>query len=137
MGAHVSVPAYKRSIPQRYALWGLKCQECGGILFPPKAYCPYCGARGEFVPFKLRPEGEVYSFTEISAAGAPPEFSDLARTRASFTVALVRLDDGPMITAQLTSMSGEIHIGTRVRGVFKRIYVEEGVIRYGLKFERA
>ncbi|MGE5485155.1 MAG: Zn-ribbon domain-containing OB-fold protein [Ignavibacteriales bacterium] len=135
MGAHVSVPSYRRSLPQRYMLQALKCGKCGRVIFPPKGCCPECGQRAGFVPFRLRPEGEVFSFTELSAAGAPPEFGDLARTRKGYVVGIVKLDDGPSIMAQLSAATGPVEIGRRVRGVFKRIYAEEGIVRYGMKFE--
>ena len=97
--------------------------------------CRECGESSDLIPLQLRPEGEIYSFTEIVAAAAPPEFTDLSRSRQAYTVALVRLDDGPKIAAQIVPSAKPVTIGARVRAVFKRIYVEEDVVRYGLKFE--
>lgn len=131
----MSVPAYRRSLPQRYALMGLKCSTCNAIVFPPKAYCPHCRSSGAVSPVRLKPEGEVYSFAEISAAGSPPEFAHLARTRDSYVVALIRLDEGPRIMAQVVTSGKQVQIGSRVHGVFKQVYTEEGIVRYGLKFQ--
>jgi uncharacterized OB-fold protein len=37
--AHVSVPMYWRTIPQRYKMMGQKCKKCGSVNFPPKGVC--------------------------------------------------------------------------------------------------
>ena len=54
-----------------------------------------------------------------------------------YTVALVRLDDGPMVTAQLTDVdAGDVAIGMRVEMVTRKLREEgdEGQIIYGYKF---
>ena len=56
-----------REIPGRYNLVGTKCENCGKIFFPSRAFCPYCrrASIGKVVPFKLKRSGEVYSFSVI------------------------------------------------------------------------
>ena len=54
-----------------------------------------------------------------------------------YTVALVRLNEGPMITAQLTDVeTDEVEIGMPVEMVTRRMQEdgEDGLIVYGYKF---
>jgi hypothetical protein len=56
---------------------------------------------------------------------------------APYTVALVRLKEGPLVTAQLTDVDPEqVHIGMPVEMVTRvlREEGEEGMIIYGYKF---
>jgi len=50
-------------------------------------------------------------------------------------VAIVELEEGPRIIAQLDNpLNKQLAIGMPVQFVFRQIYEEEGVIRYGFKF---
>jgi uncharacterized OB-fold protein len=136
VGAHVSVPMYRRTLPQRLRLEGRRCVSCGRVQFPPAAACPGCfGDR--FEPYILSGRGVVEAATYITAAGAPPEFTAQARAEGGYWVAIVRLAEGPKITAQLTGFETPPQIGQPVEAVVRRLYVEEGVIRYGFKFQPA
>ncbi len=75
--------------------------------------------------------GEVYSYSTMY--NTPKGFEE----QKPYTVALVKLDDGPMITAQLTDVDhDDVHIGMRVEMVTRKIREEgsEGQIIYGYKF---
>ncbi len=85
--------------------------------------------------FRLSGRGSVVASTWISAAGAPPEFAEQARLSGGYAVGMVAADEGPMITAQLVGFLEPPPPGTRVRAVIRRLYVEEGVVRYGFKFQ--
>lgn len=135
MGAHISVPMYQRALPQRYRLIGQKCLKCGRIIFPPKAACNYCSGSFEFEEVQLSGKGTVYSYTIIAGGGVPPEFEEMGKCKGSYPVAIVELDEGPRVIAQLINSSKEITIGMPVEVVFRKIYEEEGVIRYGFKFK--
>ncbi len=82
----------------------------------------------------LRPlsgRGEVYSYSTMY--NAPRGFDD----QKPYTIALIRLDDGPMVTAQLTDVChDEIAIGMRVEMVTRKLREDgdEGQIIYGYKF---
>ncbi len=135
MGAHISIPMYRRTVPQRYRLAGQRCTACGRVNFPPKAVCRYCRTGTGFDSVRLSGRGTVYSYTVIAGGGAPPEFSEEARCKGSYPVVLVELEEGPRIIAQLVDPPEEgITVGMKVEAVFRRIYEEEGVIRYGFKF---
>ncbi len=74
--------------------------------------------------------GEIYSFTLLTSP--PAGFED----QAPYTLALVRLDEGTLVTAQLTDLSEAPQIGDRVEMVTRRLYSDgdSGAIIYGYKF---
>ena len=79
----------------------------------------------------LSGRGEVYSFSTMY--NAPQGFEE----QKPYTIALVKLDEGPMVTAQLTDVdSGDVRIGLRVEMVTRKLREEsdEGQIIYGYKF---
>ena len=130
MGAHLSVPMYRRNLRQRLVLEGQRCTACGRTQFPPLARCGQCRGQ-ELQPYRLGGAGVVVAATYITPAGAPPEFAAQARAAGGYGVAIIQLDDGPRITGQTV---GEAAIGQRVRAVIRRLYEEDGVVRYGFKF---
>jgi uncharacterized OB-fold protein len=133
--AHVSVPMYWRTIPQRYRLVGLKCKQCGKVNFPPKGVCKYCSASSEFAEVRLSGRGRVHTFTLIGAGGAPPEFAEQEKAGGVYPVTIVELDEGPKVIGQMADVNPkDVKIGMPVRAELRRIYEEEGVVRYGFKF---
>ena len=75
--------------------------------------------------------GEIYSFSTMY--NVPVGYEE----QKPYTVALVRLEEGPLVTAQLTDIdSADVHIGLRVEMVTRRLREEgaEGQIIYGYKF---
>jgi uncharacterized protein len=80
---------------------------------------------------KLSGLGEVYSFSTMY--NAPKGFED----QKPYTVALIKMDDGPLLTAQLTDVDhDQVNIGMRVEMVTRKIREDgmEGQIVYGYKF---
>jgi uncharacterized OB-fold protein len=126
---------YWRTIPQRYRLVGLQCKKCGKVNFPPKGVCKYCNASSEFVEVRLSGRGKVHTFTLIGAGGAPPEFAEQEKAGGVYPVTIVELDEGPKVIGQMADVNPkDVKIGMPVRAELRRIYEEEGVIRYGFKF---
>ena len=115
---------------QRYSLVGEECDNCGTKLFPPRDVCVECAAPAKEL-YTFTGLGEVYSYTTIY--DAPAGFEHYA----PYTVALVKLDEGPLVTAQLTDCDEqEISVGTPVEMVTRKIRTDgdEGTIVYGYKF---
>ncbi len=127
----MEVPRYWRLKNQRYTLVGEVCPHCDGKIFPPRDVCPHCGQDAK-TKFTFSGKGEVYSFTTISDAPAGYE------ENAPYTVALVKLQEGPVVTAQLTDLGEEpVKIGMPVEMVTRKIRTDEGdrgIIVYGYKF---
>jgi len=111
-------------------LQGEVCEKCGSLIFPPRDVCPECEAPAK-TPYTFSGRGEVYSYTTIYHP--PAGFEE----DAPYTVTLVRLEEGPMVTAQLTDVDADqVEIGMPVEMVTRRISAdgEEGIITYGYKF---
>ena len=128
--ADTNLPRMWRLRDQRYRLEGVECTSCGTKLFPAKAICPQCKAE-TFKPTLFSGRGEIYSFSVVYQA--PHGFEkDLP-----YTVALIKLEEGPIITAQLTDIdAGEAQIGMKVEMV-TRVLTDDGdlgAIEYGYKF---
>ena len=83
--------------------------------------------------FQFSGKGEVYSFTTIQ--DAPAGFEE----QAPYVLAIIKLDEGPMITAQLTDLDGPVEIGMRVEMVTRKLRSEgaQGMILYGYKFRKS
>src|SRR4030043_1856614 len=81
---------------------------------------------------ELSGRGTVFSYTTLYDAPKGFEF------QLPYTVALVKLKEGPMITAQLTDLGDEtVEIGMPVEMVTRKLRSdgdERGIIVYGYKF---
>jgi hypothetical protein len=116
---------------QRYGLVGEVCPHCAAKIFPPRDVCPNCGGEAK-TAFAFSGKGEVFSYTTIYEA--PAGFDDTA----PYTVALVKLEEGPLVTAQLTDLGSQpVEIGMPVEMVTRRLRQdgdERGMLIYGYKF---
>jgi len=119
---------------QRYALMGEVCPHCQVKIFPPRDICPACGKEAKDI-YQFSGRGEVYSFTTIYEPPAGYE------ENVPYTVALIKLEEGPLVTAQLTDFGDEpVKIGASVEMVTRRLRQdgdERGLIVYGYKFRPA
>jgi hypothetical protein len=127
----MEIPRHWRLKQQRYSLVGEVCPHCQAKLFPPRDVCPVCGGEAK-APYAFSGKGTIYSYTVMT--DAPAGFEE----NAPYTVALVKLDEGPMITAQLTDLGEQpVEIGMPVEMVTRRIRQdgdERGMLVYGYKF---
>lgn len=115
---------------QRYGLVGEVCPHCKVKIFPPRDLCPDCGLEAK-EPFAFSGRGEVYSYAPVKDAPAGFEGN------APYTVALVRLAEGPMVTAQLTDLGTQApQIGMPVEMVTRKLRADgdRGMLVYGYKF---
>jgi uncharacterized protein len=116
---------------QRYRLVGEVCPHCQAKIFPPRDICPECGGEAKSL-YNFSGRGKVYSYTTVYTPPAGYE------ENAPYTVALVELEEGPLVTAQLTDLGEQsIEIGTPVEMVTRRIKQdgdERGILVYGYKF---
>jgi uncharacterized OB-fold protein len=134
MTAYISLPMYSASIDDRLRLQAGKCGNCGTLNYPPRQVCTCCGG-SQFSKQALIGRGEVYTFTVIARGGAPAEFDEQQTMTGSITVGVITLDEGPRVVGQIVDSAGtEIQVGSRVRSVVRRLYDQEGIVRYGLKF---
>jgi len=126
----MDIPRVWRLRLQRYRLQGTRCNGCSELHFPPMLICQKCRSR-DLAPYQLLGKGVVYSFSTVYTPLI--QFEDVA----PYVVALIDLEEGPRITAQLTDvLSGEVEIGMPVEIVTRKISEQgrQGVIVYGYKF---
>ncbi len=91
---------------------------------------PFGEDAGESEIFPLSGKGTVYSFTTVMSPAS--EFEAFA----PYVLALIQLDEGPIITAQLTDLDSSPEIGMRVEMVVRKVRTDgsKGIIIYGQKF---
>lgn len=128
----MEVSRHWRLKKQRYALIGEVCPHCQEKIFPPRDICPDCGEDARLL-YQFSGRGEVYSFTTVFQAPSGHE------EQAPYTVAMVKLDEGPMVTAQLTDLSRDenpVEIGMPVEMVTRKLQSDgdRGMLVYGYKF---
>jgi len=127
----MDIPRHWRLNKQRYALTGEICPHCSAKIFPPRDVCPECGDEAK-TEFEFSGRGEIYSFTDIY--NAPEGFEETI----PYTIALIKLDEGPVVTAQLTDVGEqEVEIGMPVEIITRKIRSdgdERGLLVYGYKF---
>ncbi len=119
---------YHRLRPAYYRMEGQRCTSCRAVQFPPRTACRICRAR-TLEPHRLSGRGIVYSHAEV--AQAPRGFV------SPYLVALVKLEEGLLVTAQLTDVEPEdVVIGLPVEMVTRRIqeHGPHGYLVYGYKF---
>ena len=115
---------------QRYGLVGEQCHHCQTKIFPPRDICPDCGNEARDL-YKFSGKGEIYSFTTVYEP--PAGFEE----QAPYSVALVKLEEGPMLTAQLTDFGdSKPEIGMPVEMVTRKLRSDgdKGMLIYGYKF---
>ena len=118
---------------QRYGLVGEICPHCEEKIFPPRDVCPNCVQEAK-TPYVFSGKGEVFSYTTVY--DAPEGYEG----NAPYTVALIKLEEGPLVTAQLTDVdNGKVEIGVPVEMVTRKLREDgdRGMLVYGYKFRPA
>lgn len=126
----MQVARHWRTRSQRYSLTGEICDQCKTYIFPPRDVCPECEAPAK-TPYAFSGNGQVYSYSTVYQA--PEGYEQFA----PYTVGLVQLEEGPMVTAQITDIEPDkIEVGMPVEMVTRKLREEgeEGLIVYGYKF---
>jgi hypothetical protein len=113
-----------------YRLEGQRHRTTGEVRFPPRSAAPGETAE-DWERHTLSGKGEIYSFSVLRQV---PEGFDY---EAPYPVAMIRLDEGPLVVAQLTDCGeAELSIGQRVEMVTRKLKDtgEDGLLVYAYKF---
>ncbi|NTU85390.1 MAG: Zn-ribbon domain-containing OB-fold protein [Chloroflexales bacterium] len=114
----------------RYRLEGQRSRTTGAVRFPVQP--PALGEDvAEWEMVTLSGRGEIYSFSVLR------QVPDGYESFAPYPVALVRLEEGPLVSAQLTDCAeGDLAIGQPVEMVTRQLVDngEDHVLIYGYKF---
>ena len=128
----MQLPRDWRHRRERYQFIGGRCCECGAVHFPLRRVCPECGS-ADTEERRFCGRGEVYSYSVVYKA--PAGFEGYV----PYVVALIKLEEGPLVTAQLTEVEPEdVSVGMPVECVVRkwRERGTDGLITYGYKFRR-
>lgn len=130
-GAYVSRSQYLEGARARLTLASQKIAN--GVIWPPRQL----DSSGQRLPSEshaLTGDAIVESWTKLSAAGAPSEFSLRAPILGGIQTLLVRFEQGPRgVFLVCDDVDYSPTIGDEIEFSVRRIYGQEGVIRYGLK----
>ncbi|MBI3051975.1 Zn-ribbon domain-containing OB-fold protein [Candidatus Woesearchaeota archaeon] len=125
-----------RNMPSFYNLTGSRCNGCSHLEFPKAAACRKCGSQ-DLSEHSFSGTGKIETYTIIRQPFNEEGMAEQLVCSSPYAIAIVRLDEGPMITAQLADCeAGEIAIGKPVKAVLRKISEggDDGLIRYGYKF---
>jgi uncharacterized OB-fold protein len=126
----MEISRHWRLQPERLRLEGVRCTACAAVVFPRRPRCGRCGSEA-LAPHRLSGRGILHAVTEV--VDAPRGFEG----QVPYLVGLVRLDEGPVLTAQLTDVEPEdAVIGLELEVVTRRLREDgpDGLIHYGYKF---
>jgi uncharacterized OB-fold protein len=130
-GAYVSEAAYMEGAHARLSFMAQNVDD--KIVWPPRQM----DADGQRLPLPNQPlmaSASVESWTKLSAAGAPSEFALRAPVLGGIQTVFVRFEQGPCGVFLIADDEDyQPQIGDQVTFVVRRIYAQEGFIRYGMK----
>jgi uncharacterized OB-fold protein len=130
-GAYVSEAAYMEGATARLAFMAQSTTT--NLIWPPRQL-DADGLRLESPNQPLMTSATVESWTKLSAAGAPSEFALRAPVLGGIQTVFVRFEQGPCgVFLVADDEEYEPAIGDEVTFVVRRIYAQEGLIRYGMK----
>ena len=126
----MQLPRYHRLRKAFYRLEGSRCGACDRLFFPSRPLCPSCRSE-DMQAHRFNGSGTLYSYSRMTQS--PRGFQSIG----PYTVGMVRLDEGPLIMAQLTDVEGvELSIDMPVEMVTRKLREDSdhGYIVYGYKF---
>ena len=130
-GAYVSQAQHTIATPSRL---GLKAQfDQDQLVWPPRQLNP-AGERMQESTTKLSDMATIMTWTRLSAAGAPSEFSGRAPVLGGVSTVLVEFEEGPKGVFMLADdETKNPAIDGMVRFEVRRLYGQDGLMHYGLK----
>jgi uncharacterized OB-fold protein len=132
--SYISLPMYSANIDERLRIVGGQCAQCKTVAYPQRPTCIHCGSAC-FNDIELSGEGTLYSYSVVNGSGAPSEFDDEQIMTGDILCGLVELREGPRVMVRLADVDpDQLAIGMRFRAVIRRLYDQEGIVRYGAKF---
>ena len=103
-----------------HKLMGSQCQNCGALHLPPRPLCPECYSQ-DLTWQELNGTGKLEAFTSVYVAPSAMIAAGYGRNNP-YCVGVIRLDDGPSISAQLVGVDPtqpeQINIGQSLEASF-------------------
>jgi len=110
---------------RKHRLLMQRCPCCNTLQWPPKPNCTGCLADFTEADWsEVGQTGTVWSFVVYHRA-FHPGFAD----KVPYNVAMVRLDDGPVMITSIVGMN-EITVGQRVKACFDAVAPQTSLVRF-------
>ena len=106
----MSVESFKEGLKES-KLKGCICVRCGNPMLPPRMICNKCGST-DLKEHCFDSKGKIKTKTVIHVPLT--KFQELS----PYTVGIIQLDEGPMITGMVLGDNDKIKIGDRVEAVY-------------------
>lgn len=133
-GAYVPEGTWARSRAARYRLLAGECPK-GHKSFPPRPACVTCGAATRGVALPRR--GVLETYAGVAKGGGPSEFDALQETEGEYVVGVAAFGGVRVPGMVCETHRSALRVGLEVEPVFRRLFAQEGVWRYGLKLRGA
>ena len=89
------------------------CEDCRKGHLYPRGHCPHCGG-ARLTWRRASGQGDVYTFSVVHRAPTPA-----FKAEVPYTIAIVRLAEGPHLMGRLTGAPEQARIGQKVRVGFR------------------
>jgi len=107
-----------------HRLMASRCRSCGALHLPPRVLCPAClGEEMEWV--ELGSFGTLAAFTTIHIAPTAMIEAGFGKDNP-YCTGIVRLDEGPAISAQIVGVDPRQPAGIAIGTPLKVAYLERG-----------
>ncbi len=125
-----NIPQAWRRFENRYRIVGVHCSNCNTDYYPVRYICPKCRRKGDLEEREFSQKGTIITYSIIHTSTKDMQL------QLPYVIALIKLDDGPVISAQVVECENP-EIGQRVQGAFRKICEDgdTGIIQYGIKFK--
>ena len=118
-----SASAIWREREQNIRLYGVKCQQCGTVQYPPQRVCVNCHAKDKFESYRFSDKkAKLFTYTAdyTTPTPNPPE-----------VLAVINFEGGGRMWVYMTDSDGnEIEIGMPLEMTFRRLFTMEGIHNY-------
>ncbi len=121
------VMAWRKTNRGNYII-GSKCKECHALFFPSRTRCTKCESN-KLEDYIFNGNGKIFAHSTVFYPPAGLE------KQVPYTVAIIKLDEGPKMTAQVVEFD-DLKVGMKVQSCVRELYSDgkSGIIHYGIKF---
>lgn len=113
-----------QSYLEEHKIMASLCADCGNAQLPPRAMCPDCFSQN--ITWKeIRGSGKLEAYTTVYIAPSAMIAAGYGRTNP-YCVGVVRLDDGPAISAQLVGIDPAHPENISIGASLEAAFVERG-----------
>lgn len=122
--AFISAPALWRERDANLRFYGVKCQVCGTIQYPPQRVCTKCHAKDQFEPYRLSDKkAKIFTFSM--------DYISYPVLERPVVTATIDFDGGGRTLCYMTDREAEqVKCGLPVEMNFRKLFVKAGIHNY-------